>query len=411
MTACYFFARNLTAKHLYSDIALVADNRSGCSYILDTSCEASRRKSLFVKFFKFICQSKLARSIVWLGLSLLWFFFRRIIIFSKINSLQKSVLVFKRELIKSRCSLLVCSDDRSIVNVIAIRAAQEANIKVVVVVAALPVLNDHLATSRLWSPIYRKPFGRGIYPRGWYHFRGIVLSFYPFWITESLNKLGWIPDNPWIFGTKDGVEAVLVPSKRYAIYLQGRQGVRCPVHALRFPFRDKLGDNEYSKFGENKIVVALPQYFEDAQLSLKASKARLMPLIQKCLDTFSREQVIVSLHPKMIIENYREINDLGVHVIHGHAEELIENAKLLICECSTVIETAVQSRTPVLVLDAFGGGCEIFSSDYLVQVFGSVEDINLAISNMAVLGVRGVSDENTEQTPEADLIEFLQEFI
>ncbi len=99
------------------------------------------------------------------------------------------------------------------------------------------------------------------------------------------------------------------------------------------------------------IVLSMPHFFEHNMVS----KTKHFFIIEELLKKLSKSrfEVLISLHPKSNINNYKNISDkYNMRIIEDfNLIELLYNAKYFVCTFSSTYRLALDFRKPVVVLD------------------------------------------------------------
>ena len=111
--------------------------------------------------------------------------------------------------------------------------------------------------------------------------------------------------------------------------------------------------NRYKlKTGKKIILIALPQFYEHKILDQESHRNEINYILESV--TSSKENVLVSLHPKMQMKNYKFLEkDFGCKVLKEPLQEVLAIADLFVSINSSTIDWAILLGIKVVMMDYF----------------------------------------------------------
>lgn len=223
----------------------------------------------------------------------------------------------------------------------------------------------------------------------------ISVSFYPAITTEVLYRFGSLSKNPWVLG--GGLsDLVLVDGKemesRYIYYgcdpkkiiVTGQPFCDSIFYALKN--KNELRNKLSRKYGLDKghlTVLSLPQYGEHKILPWDKHWEEIRFLCE--ILSSKTGDVLVSLHPKMEIEQYEFIeSEFGISIVDENLKDILPIADSFTATFSSTVDWAVLCKIPTIVFDFIGidtGICDDYDGVVVVNSRGEYSSLISQVQN------------------------------
>ena len=205
---------------------------------------------------------------------------------------------------------------------------------------------------------------------------GHIVSFYPPWQVEILDRLNMLSPNPWVLGS--GYKSrIMVTGEEAKLRLESYGLDQRKIEVTGDPEFDDLFDGKKTReksrslladkysldTSKRIIVVALPQLYEHKILNYQD---HFQTIGHICM-VLSRSNcsVLMSLHPKMDIANYRYIeSQYKIRIVEEPLREVLPSADLFVTsQGSSTKLWGILLLMPTLVLDWYGLNYETHEFD------------------------------------------------
>ena len=205
----------------------------------------------------------------------------------------------------------------------------------------------------------------------------LIMEGYPFYRPEAVLPmflLGLLPKNPWVLGGSSADE-VCVSNLALSSYLQskGIAGSAITVDATLHEQNELATKRAILKpyHGRKFTVISLPPLWEhkleEKEVAFRVFRAVLEDITHSLKFTYP-EKLLLSLHPKQNKADYEKLaNTFGLTILDEKLTNVLQDTKLLIVGNSTVINVAISTKTPVILMDLFN--LENFYFPNLASVF------------------------------------------
>jgi hypothetical protein len=206
------------------------------------------------------------------------------------------------------------------------------------------------------------------YPNQWITEKGKEYSFYSWYDTLALSKFGMLPKTPWFEG-ESWADKNLILSKQVLIdsKAEGAKGDNAVVvgqysHDLlfeNFSKKEIVKKEICGKYfnGSNKsiIVFAFPQFAEH-NLMTKNEALKEIKYISDCIN-HSDVNVLVSLHPKMDYEDYKQFENSNLMIAKDERlSYILPIGDIFITAFESTISWALLCGIVPVFLDFYGLG-------------------------------------------------------
>lgn len=225
--------------------------------------------------------------------------------------------------------------------------------------------------------------------------QGKIATFYEFWRIRPLFELDVLPPSPWIMGAglstrymvggeadanryiANGVadKKLLVTGdsefdELYQVFLNKEDLFRNIVEKYRLSKKRKI------------IIVALPQLYEHGLLPYDEHMDVIYTICKALQKT--KSNVLVSLHPKMDINNYQFLkSEYDLSIIEERLSDILPIAAVFITgKGSSTWIWSVLCEIPVLVCDWYGHDAEISDSNYGVSAIKNKNHLETKLANL-----------------------------
>ena len=213
-------------------------------------------------------------------------------------------------------------------------------------------------------------------------YHGQRLLFYAGLHTLALASCGMLPLNPWVLGggdtdylLVDGFDArhqaIGLGVKPEKIYVSGH--ISHDDMFARFSQKESILEGLVDKYnldtGKKLIVCAVPHLAEHGMISWTKHWQDVEALVG--ILAGSEQNILLSLHPKSDIEQYRFLEGkLACRIADENLDEIIVAAWLFVAGYSSTVRWAALSGIPAIVLDFNTLGYDLFDSwDGVVKVY------------------------------------------
>lgn len=213
---------------------------------------------------------------------------------------------------------------------------------------------------------------------------GSKLIFYPFWETLAVAWHGYRKCSPWVFGA--GLSNILSVFGEYDRRAAEQEGV--PYQKIRvtsqpsmdevfaiFSNRDTNRRSIAAKYGLNPlapiIVCAVPHQAEENLLDQSTHSSQTKSLFDVLHNQGFRHGagVLLSLHPKSRIENYKQLAEAaGLVIVTEPLSQILPSADVMVGTLSSTIRWAAAMGIPAFVIDTLNRGYTIFKHLHSVQI-------------------------------------------
>ena len=196
---------------------------------------------------------------------------------------------------------------------------------------------------------------------------GHIVSFYPPWQVEILDRLNMLNPNPWVMGSGNK-SRIMVTGEEAKLRLESYGLDQRKIEVTGDPEFDYLFDGKKTreksrsllteKYSLNPskriIMVALPQLYEHKILNYQDHCQTIAHICTVLSD--SNCNVLASLHPKMNIANYRHVErQYKIKILEEPLREVLPSADLFVTgQGSSTKLWAILLLIPTLVLDWYG---------------------------------------------------------
>ena len=202
-------------------------------------------------------------------------------------------------------------------------------------------------------------------------------AYYKRFQALALSELGVLSSNPWVLGG-GATNKMYLDSERELHRLISLGGVREKYQVTGTCSQDDLYNAIFSsdiKTGKKTIVVALPQYYEHGLCSKEKHDEAIDGMMQ-VLKSYEYN-VLISLHPKMNINDYRYIeHDFGFVLAEKPISDLIPLADLFLATYSSTVSLALLANKVVIICDHVDLNYTDFYSEFGLTVVKNNIDLN-----------------------------------
>lgn len=220
-----------------------------------------------------------------------------------------------------------------------------------------------------------------------------AVSFYSPAVTEVLYRLNCLPRNPWVMGGGYSTK-VLVDSEDMALRYK-KNG--CESNKIIITGHPSHDDLYYflKKKRPKKVDIKRKYDLQDGHLTILAlpqlGEHNILPWdqhwkeIQFLCKTFSESsgQTLISLHPKMDIENYKFIEDIfDIRISDEPLKEILPIADSFASTFSSTVEWAVLCRIPTVVFDFYNIDYDMYDEYKGVVIVNNKKELSRILNEI-----------------------------
>ncbi len=220
----------------------------------------------------------------------------------------------------------------------------------------------------------------------------------------ALTRLGVFPNNPWVLGS-GCCDFMLLESdreKERLIRLGGDASKYITTGAashddLYNSLLEKKSINDalikkYQLSYDRNIVISLPQYFEHGLCEKKLHFQYIEDLLYQLSDL--NFNLIISLHPKMNLDNYIYLKSkFQIVILEESLSNVIVVADIFLATYSSTIAWALMCQIPVVIFDHIGLNYSDFYSEFDFKVVKDNLELKAEVEHKIDL-LSSISSEN-----------------
>lgn len=235
-------------------------------------------------------------------------------------------------------------------------------------------------------------------------FNDETVLFYPWAVGTVLKIQGMLPKNPWYIGQSWASRVLLLSNKEKIRHLKnGGAALRAEIcgqfshdrlyksFCNRDQIRARLTEKYFQQANKNLdiLIIALPQFAEHRLMGWAEAKAAHAEIIEQ-VTTGDKKNILISLHPKMELPHYLDLekNYTSVKLLRDERlADVLPAASIYVTAFESTVPWAIMCGVSSIFLDYFDLGFDVSEYQSVRPVKKSFE-ISHAIADLKIDAMR-----------------------